>query len=130
MLLEHRDKMDNRQSRARAAIARCPIRVKHRYPCIPPVGRLCTLTFAAHSMLTNYMRKAMVSGVFGLDKLMNHQRMIMQLLRDQRGATAIEYGLICALLVLAIMVSVQGVANETNRMWDRVGTTVDRATNP
>jgi len=72
----------------------------------------------------------MVSGVFGLDKLMNHQRMIMQLLRDQRGATAIEYGLICALLVLAIMVSVQGVANETNRMWTRVGTTVDRATNP
>jgi len=50
------------------------------------------------------------------------------LLRDQRAATAIEYGLICSLIMIAIMVAVQGVANETNIMWTRVGTTMAAAT--
>ncbi len=40
-----------------------------------------------------------------------------QLQRDNRGATAIEYGLIVALIVIAIIVSVQGVASETNGLW-------------
>ena len=42
---------------------------------------------------------------------------IKRLLRDDRGATAIEYGLIVALIVIAIIVAVQGVANETNGLW-------------
>jgi pilus assembly protein Flp/PilA len=45
---------------------------------------------------------------------------IKKLLRDTRGATAIEYGLIIALIVIAIIVSVQGVANETNGLWATV----------
>ncbi len=53
---------------------------------------------------------------------------LRRLLRDQRGATAVEYGLLCALLVIAIMVSVQGVATETNIMWTRVSATVATAT--
>jgi len=40
-----------------------------------------------------------------------------RLLRDNRGATAIEYGLIVALIVIAIIVSVESVANETNGLW-------------
>jgi len=50
-----------------------------------------------------------------------------QMLRECRGATAIEYGLIAALIGIAIMVSMQGLANETNHMWSRVGSTMQQA---
>ncbi|MFC3174720.1 Flp family type IVb pilin [Novosphingobium bradum] len=53
---------------------------------------------------------------------------IRQLLRDCRAATAVEYGLIAALVVVTIMFTVQGVANETNAMWSNVGSTMQRAT--
>ncbi len=53
---------------------------------------------------------------------------LQNLLRDQQGATAVEYGLICSLIVIAIMTAVQGVANETNTMWTRVGSTMATAT--
>jgi len=53
---------------------------------------------------------------------------IRQMLRDRRAATAVEYGLIAALVVVTIMFTVQGVANETNRMWSNVGSTMARAT--
>ncbi len=59
---------------------------------------------------------------------MNLLLKLQHLLRDQRGATAVEYGLLCALIVIAIMASVQGVASETNTMWTRVGTTLATAT--
>jgi pilus assembly protein Flp/PilA len=50
-----------------------------------------------------------------------------QLQRDNRGATAIEYGLIVALIVIAIIVSVQGVASETNGLWAVVRDNVETA---
>ena len=40
-----------------------------------------------------------------------------RLLRDTRGASAIEYGLIVALCVIAILVSLQSVANENTGLW-------------
>jgi len=40
-----------------------------------------------------------------------------KLLRDTRGATAIEYGLIVALVVIAIMASMESVANENTGLW-------------
>ena len=43
-----------------------------------------------------------------------------RLLRDNRGATAIEYGLIVALLVITIIVALQGVADENTGLWARV----------
>lgn len=42
------------------------------------------------------------------------------LMTDQKGATAVEYGLIVSLIVIAIIASVNGVANVTDRMWDHV----------
>lgn len=51
-----------------------------------------------------------------------------QILRDTRGATAVEYSLIAALIVMSIMLTVQGVADETNNMWSRVGSTMKQAT--
>jgi pilus assembly protein Flp/PilA len=48
---------------------------------------------------------------------MRGSQFLKKLLRDNRGATAIEYGLIVALIVIAIIVAVQGVADETNGLW-------------
>jgi pilus assembly protein Flp/PilA len=59
---------------------------------------------------------------------MNLKHTLLRLMRDRRAATAVEYGLICSLILIAIMVAVQGVASETNRMWTRVGTTMAAAT--
>lgn len=42
---------------------------------------------------------------------------LKRLLRDNRGATAIEYGLIVALLVIAIITALQGVADENTGLW-------------
>jgi pilus assembly protein Flp/PilA len=44
--------------------------------------------------------------------------------RDTRGATALEYGLILALLVIASMVALMGMAEETTGMWNRVAAEV------
>ena len=43
-----------------------------------------------------------------------------RLLRDDRAATAVEYGLILALVVLAIMGAINVLANETTGMWGDV----------
>ena len=43
-----------------------------------------------------------------------------RLLRDNRGATAIEYGLIAALVVIACIVSLQNVASTESGLWARV----------
>ena len=40
-----------------------------------------------------------------------------KLIDDQSGATAIEYGLIVSLIVVAMIVSLQGVATTTIEMW-------------
>ena len=47
-----------------------------------------------------------------------------KLLRDNRGATAIEYGLIVALVVIAILVSLQSVADENTGLWALVTSNV------
>jgi pilus assembly protein Flp/PilA len=48
--------------------------------------------------------------------------------RDDSGATAVEYGLILALIFLAMVGAVQSFGNETIGMWDRVSSTVKTAT--
>lgn len=39
---------------------------------------------------------------------------------SDEGATAVEYGLILALIALTAMVAITGVANETVNMWNGV----------
>lgn len=51
-----------------------------------------------------------------------------KLLRDESGATAIEYGLICGLVVMAMLVALQGFANENNRTWIAVASKTMAAT--
>lgn len=43
-----------------------------------------------------------------------------KLVDDRSGATAIEYGLILALISLVMSVALQDVAGTTIRMWTRV----------
>jgi pilus assembly protein Flp/PilA len=43
-----------------------------------------------------------------------------ELVDDTCGATAIEYGLILALIAIAIIVAVQNVATTTVTMWNNV----------
>jgi pilus assembly protein Flp/PilA len=47
-----------------------------------------------------------------------------KLLRDARGATAIEYGLIVALVVIAMLVALSSVADENTGIWARVSSNV------
>jgi pilus assembly protein Flp/PilA len=44
--------------------------------------------------------------------------------RSQKGATAVEYGLILALLVLAVIGALGQLASKTNSMWGRVSNEV------
>ena len=45
----------------------------------------------------------------------------MRMLRaDGRGATAIEYGLICALIVIAMTAGLSTLGGGTSGMWSRV----------
>lgn len=41
-------------------------------------------------------------------------------LRDSRGATAVEYGLIVALIVIVMVVALKQVANANTDMWRNV----------
>lgn len=54
------------------------------------------------------------------------RRLLSSLKFDQKGATAIEYGLIIALVVLAMMAALSSVATKTNNMWTNVA---ERVTN-
>lgn len=48
----------------------------------------------------------------------------MGLIQCQRGATAVEYALIIALIVLAIVTAMSNVATKTIGMWNNVSTQV------
>jgi pilus assembly protein Flp/PilA len=45
-----------------------------------------------------------------------------ELLQDPRGATAVEYGLICALIVLVMLTGLYALAGTTISMWNNVST--------
>jgi len=51
-------------------------------------------------------------------------RPFTKLKRDERGATAVEYGLILALIVLAMLTALRGFASNLIEMWDYVRVTV------
>ncbi|MCE2891393.1 MAG: Flp family type IVb pilin [Aquidulcibacter sp.] len=55
--------------------------------------------------------------------------MILKKLKNERGATAIEYGLIIALMVLALIPALQMVGGNTNSMYDRITNQIVTAMN-
>ncbi|HKT86746.1 MAG TPA: Flp family type IVb pilin [Novosphingobium sp.] len=52
-----------------------------------------------------------------------------QLLRDETGASAVEYGLILAMIVLAMMAALNSVATSTIDMWNDVTAKTSAAVN-
>jgi pilus assembly protein Flp/PilA len=52
----------------------------------------------------------------------------IRLLRDDRGATAIEYGLIVSLIAMAMIGAFSGIADENIGLWGRIQTKVSAAT--
>jgi len=51
---------------------------------------------------------------------------VIRLLRDDRGATAIEYGLIVALIAIGALLALQGLGTGNEGLWGHVA---DEATN-
>jgi pilus assembly protein Flp/PilA len=49
---------------------------------------------------------------------------LRKFLRDESGATAIEYGLIAACISIAIIVAAQGVGTALNTTFTKVSTTL------
>jgi pilus assembly protein Flp/PilA len=51
-----------------------------------------------------------------------------KLVGDIKAASAVEYALICALIVLAMIAALNSVAGNTIQMWNNVSTTVTDST--
>ena len=54
-------------------------------------------------------------------------RSIIRALRDRRGATATEYGLILAFVVVGLIVGLTALAGSTTGMWNTVENKVTSA---
>ena len=54
-------------------------------------------------------------------------RTMCRLRSDKRGATAIEYGLIAALIGIAIITSVSKLGGGSNGMWTKLDTTLEES---
>ena len=52
---------------------------------------------------------------------------LKKLRNDDRGATAVEYGLILALVFLAMMAGVEAFGKSAIEMWNNISTTVEAA---
>jgi pilus assembly protein Flp/PilA len=51
---------------------------------------------------------------------MTIKMILFDLLRNQRGATAVEYGLICAMIVIAMLTALGAVAEQSVATWDYI----------
>ena len=54
-------------------------------------------------------------------------RWMGMLARDRRAATAVEYGLILAVVTMAMMGALVGVADVTTNMWGNISSKVQAA---
>jgi pilus assembly protein Flp/PilA len=52
------------------------------------------------------------------------KRSLKTLSHDDRGATAVEYGLICSLIVIAMIAGLNNFSNTTVNMWNHVANNV------
>ena len=53
--------------------------------------------------------------------------MLKQFLRDESGATAIEYGLIAALISVSIIAGYTAIGNSLNDQWSDTSSAIDAA---
>lgn len=52
------------------------------------------------------------------------RKRLRKLRTSERGATAIEYGLICALIVIGMIAGLKTLAGGSSSMWGKILTTV------
>lgn len=52
---------------------------------------------------------------------------ILRFIKDKKGATAIEYGLIVALIAIGVIGGMNFMADRTTGMWDYVSNTLSNA---
>ncbi len=55
---------------------------------------------------------------------MDLMKLLKQIGTDDRGATAVEYGLILSLIVIVSIVAIQAVAGENTKNWDDISSNV------
>ena len=55
-------------------------------------------------------------------------KLLLRILAENRGATAVEYGLIIALLVIAMTAALNNFADGVSNMYNHVGNSVSSAT--
>jgi pilus assembly protein Flp/PilA len=55
-------------------------------------------------------------------------KILARFAKDESGATAIEYGLIAALIALAIIVGAGALGNSLNNMFGNIANSLDSAT--
>lgn len=60
---------------------------------------------------------------------MHVKSLLKALGKDDRGTSAVELGLICALIILAMLGAIQGFAGESIKMWETVKEKSDSAIN-
>jgi pilus assembly protein Flp/PilA len=56
-------------------------------------------------------------------------KFVTRFLKDESGATAIEYGLIAALIAVVLVASLQGVGTALEGAFDKIKNDVDGAVN-
>ena len=52
---------------------------------------------------------------------------LTRLQRDEQGTSAVEYGLICALIILAMLSALSGFAGQVNLTWNNVSSQTQSA---
>ncbi|OQW72597.1 MAG: pilus assembly protein [Sphingomonas sp. 28-62-20] len=56
-------------------------------------------------------------------------KLLQSLLKDRKGGTAIEYGMIATVIVVSLIASITALGNITTGMWSNVNTKIDDARN-
>ena len=55
------------------------------------------------------------------------KRFFSRILADCRGTSAVEYGIICAMIIIGLVSAVAGVAEQTSSMWQDVSSKSEEA---
>ena len=55
---------------------------------------------------------------------------IKNFFKDESGASAVEYGLLVALIAVAVIVSVNAIGTKLNKTFETVGTELDKTITP
>ena len=93
----------------------------HADPCRDFFQSCCCLQPFFNLTKSNHERSAWTSGGWGHLVMVEF---LKDLGRDTRGATAVEYGLILALIFLAMVGAVQTFGQEVIGMWNSISDTI------